>query len=97
MPFRSSHGRIYWSHGNYGRFIAELHEILTDEQLVQLNVFEAYAHTDEGFAHDKCQSLADMLEISQPKLPTDEARMRAEYLIEALREAHAAKEPLRFT
>lgn len=96
MPFRSSHGRLSWSHGNYGRFITELHEILTDEQLEQLNVFEAYAHTDEGFAHDKCQSLADMLEIVQPKLENEDSRDRTEYLIEALREAHAAKEPLKF-
>lgn len=96
MGFHSSHGKIRWSFGNYTRFIHELHEILSDSEVEQFNIFDSHAHSDDGYDPEKCNSLAEMLIGSMKYIHTGDTRVRLEQLINALREAHAAKEPLKF-
>ena len=96
MGFHSSHGKIHWSFGNYTKFISELHDILNDREVEQFNIFDAHAHSENGYDPEKCKSLAEILSGSIQYVYKDDTKARLEQLIEALREAHAAKEPLRF-
>lgn len=96
MGFHSSHGKIRWSYGNYTRFINELHEILSDYEVEQFNIFNAHVHSDLGYDPDRCKFLAEMLNNSLKYFQNEDTRLRLEQLINALREAHVAKEPLKF-
>lgn len=95
MKFSSSHGLINWSFRNYGIFIENLHEQMTDAQTVIFNTFQSYIFSDFGYPPEKCQSLVDVLEIIQPKLTEDDAS-RCEKLIDALTEARLNNSNLRF-
>lgn len=96
MGFHSSHGNIRWSYNNYTRFVRELHEVLADHEVEELNVFDAHAHSENGYDYEKCSSLANLLAFCEKDTLSEDNRTRLEHLIFALREAHAAKEPLRF-